>query len=57
MRGWVLLTVIGALIPTSSQIDYSAHFGGAVVGGVMGYVLLIAAPKLHEAQIGRRIAA
>jgi rhomboid protease GluP len=57
MRGWVLLTVIGALIPTSSEIDYSAHFGGALVGGVMGYVLLIAAPKLHEAQIGRRIAA
>ena len=57
VRGYVLLMVIGALIPTHSEIDYSAHFGGAVVGGVMGYLLLIAAPKLHEAQIGRRIAA
>lgn len=57
VRGYVLLTVIGALIPTSSEIDYSAHFGGALVGGLMGYILLIAAPKLHEAKIGRWIAA
>ena len=55
-RAYVLVMVIGALVPTSAEVDYSAHFGGAIVGGVLGYVLLIAAPTLPEARLGRWIA-
>jgi rhomboid protease GluP len=56
-RAWVLFTVVTALIPTNAHIDYSAHMGGALAGGVLGYLLLFAAPELHNAAAGRRLAA
>jgi rhomboid protease GluP len=55
-RLYVLMMVASALIPTDSHIDYRDHLGGAMVGGMFGYVLLIAVPELHDAPAGRRIA-
>jgi rhomboid protease GluP len=56
-RAWVLVTVITALAPTSAHVDYTAHIGGALAGGALGYLLLFTAPELHDASWGRRLAA
>ena len=56
-RRWVLFMVVSALAPTHSGIDYSAHAGGALAGGGLGYALLFAIPELHAWPRGRIVAA
>jgi rhomboid protease GluP len=54
-RSLVLLMVVSALIPSSGHIDYTAHAGGALAGGVLGYALLFAIPQLQDSRLGQSI--
>ena len=55
-RGRVLLNVlIASLIPHSSGVDYGAHFGGALVGGVIVLCLILGRdPEPDSAEPRRR---
>ena len=55
-RGRVLLNVlVASLIPHSSGVDYGAHFGGALVGGVIVLCLIVGRePEPDSAKPRRR---
>lgn len=48
MRFLSLRLLIPALIPTSGMIDYSCHFGGAVTGAALGFLLQIVWPEMED---------
>jgi rhomboid protease GluP len=60
MRGWSLFLLLPALAPLASDgphIDVGAHFGGALVGLALGFVLPIVWPEEAELPQFRRAAA
>jgi rhomboid protease GluP len=48
LRFLSLRCLIPALIPTSGLIDYSCHFGGAVAGAALGFVLQVVWPETQD---------
>ena len=55
-RRMAMTMTVSALIPTSGHVDYTAHAGGALAGGILGYALLFAIPELHASAKGRLFA-
>lgn len=49
LRGWAIYILIPSLLPFATrsgiQVDYAAHFGGAIAGAVVGFVLLRLWPR------------
>jgi rhomboid protease GluP len=48
LRFLSLRCLIPALIPTSGLIDYSCHFGGALTGAALGFVLQVVWPEMED---------
>ncbi len=48
LRFLSLRLLIPALIPTSGLVDYSCHFGGAVTGALLGFVLQVVWPETQD---------